>query len=73
MDMSSSLAPLEVDFLRQYEQNLKAFSDSCGLATDLSMDTAPPKSKCVQVRFTTVCMTVLGMFFAESRPQRIIV
>lgn len=49
-DISSNLAPLEVEFLRQYEKNLKTFADTCGLATDLSMDTAPPKSKCVQVR-----------------------
>jgi hypothetical protein len=57
-ELSANLAPMEVDFLMQYEQNLKKYADACGLSTDLSMDAAPPKSRCVQVCFCRIFETM---------------
>jgi hypothetical protein len=56
-DVINNLAPVELDFLRQYQQNLKRFADACDLRTDLTIDAAPPKCKCVQVRQPSVHMT----------------
>lgn len=48
-DVRGNLAPYELDFLQQYEQNLKHYARACHLGMDLTMDAAPPKSKSVQV------------------------
>lgn len=45
---------MEVEFLSQYDKNLKKYTEACQLPTDLSMDAAPPKSRCVQVMFNTL-------------------
>lgn len=45
-----NLSPYEIDFARQYQQNLKQYAKSCSMGMDLTMDEAPPKSTCVQVR-----------------------
>jgi hypothetical protein len=58
-ELSSNLAPIEVEFLSQYDKNLKKFAEACHLSTDLSMDAAPPKSRCVQV--ASFCASLLEL------------
>lgn len=69
-DIAGNLAPLEVEFLLQYEQILKKFADACGLATDLSMDATPPKSKCVQVRLPIQCLIESSIYDLLLRPMQ---
>lgn len=49
-EVRENLSPYEVDFIKQYEANLKRYAQALDLGTDLTMDAAPPKSKSVQAR-----------------------
>jgi hypothetical protein len=49
-EVRDNLSPYELDLVRQYDQNLKQYAQTCGLGMDLTMDEAPPKSTAVQVR-----------------------
>lgn len=49
MEVRGNLTPYEIEFVDQYELNLKRYAQACGLGRDLTMDAAPPKSKSVQV------------------------
>eukprot|EP01025_Chloroclados_australasicus_P021150 TRINITY_DN2219_c1_g1_i2.p2 TRINITY_DN2219_c1_g1~~TRINITY_DN2219_c1_g1_i2.p2 ORF type:complete len:218 (+),score=16.57 TRINITY_DN2219_c1_g1_i2:132-785(+) len=49
-EVVANLAPFEIDFVQKYELNLKKYAQAASLGLDLTMDAAPPKDRCVQVR-----------------------